>query len=68
MLHKNYSTINQPPRTTMTVFDRHNKSTLDMYRTTKLSSFTHDRPNTSFLLVHRLNTASHQREVRFADK
>ena len=67
MLHKNYSTINQPPRNTMTLFERQNKSTLDMYRTTKLSSLTHDRPNTSFLLVHRLNT-SHQREVRFADK
>jgi hypothetical protein len=67
MLAKNYSTIDQIPRTAIPGFDRQNKSTLDMYRTAKFSNSTAERPHTSFLLVHRLNTAS-KRKVRFADQ
>lgn len=61
MLSKNYSTLDQFSRTAPYSFNRENKSTLDMYRTGKFLNMTPDRPNTSYFLVHRLNTATHAR-------
>ncbi len=68
MLHKNYSTLSQHPSTAFSLYGRQIKSTIDMYQTAKAANSTIDRPNTSFLIVHRLNTASRPRDVQFADK
>lgn len=66
MLHKNYSTLRQHSSLALTHYNRQIRSTIDMYQTAK-ASYSTDRPNTSFLIVHRLNTASQPKEVLFAD-
>ncbi len=60
-LSKNYSTIDQMPKTAKPIYHRHNKSTLEIRKPTNQII---DRPNTSFFLTHRLNNYTHPKTVK----